>query len=170
MVDVVPRRPPSRTSDFELDEKGFRHLTWRDGTRGPMFSKFCFRRVVVAHDDGTPAEDREPVWLVTEWPEGESRPTKFTLSTLPRRMSKKHIARTIKERWRTERAYEELKGELGLDHYEDHGVIVERLRSAGISIRKDDVVRVCFSIANGRRAAETDGARSRRRRGRANTH
>lgn len=33
-------------------------------------------------------------------------------------MSKKHIARTIKERWRTERAYEELKGELGLDHYE----------------------------------------------------
>ena len=33
-------------------------------------------------------------------------------------MSKKRIARTIKERWRTERAYEEMKGELGLDHYE----------------------------------------------------
>ena len=33
-------------------------------------------------------------------------------------MSKKLIVRTIKERWRTERAYEELKGELGLDHYE----------------------------------------------------
>ncbi len=26
--------------------------------------------------------------------------------------------RIIKERWRTERAYEELKGELGLDHFE----------------------------------------------------
>ena len=56
--------------------------------------------------------------LVIEWPDGESRPTKFTLTTLPRRMSKKQIARIIKERWRTERAYEELKGELGLDHYE----------------------------------------------------
>ena len=103
---------------LQLGRKAFRHLTWRDGTRGPMFSKFCFRRVVVAHDDGTPASDRDPVWLVLEWPDGESRPTKFTLTTLPRRMSKKAIARTIKERWRTERAYEELKGELGLDHYE----------------------------------------------------
>jgi SRSO17 transposase len=103
---------------IRLGRKAFRHLTWRDGTRGPMVSKFCFRRVVVAHDDGSPAADREPLWLVSEWPEGETRPTKFTLTTLPRRMSKKHIARTIKERWRTERAYEELKGELGLDHFE----------------------------------------------------
>jgi len=82
-----------------------------------MFSKFCFRRVVVAHDDGTPVSDREPVWLVIEWPDEESRPTKFTLTTLPRRMSKKLIARTIKERWRYGARVRELKGELGLDHY-----------------------------------------------------
>src|ERR1700733_3516474 len=53
-----------------------------------------------------------------EWPAGESKPTNFTLTTLPRRMSKKRIVRTVKERWRTEYAYEELKGELGLDHFE----------------------------------------------------
>ena len=53
-----------------------------------------------------------------EWPDGESKPTKFVLTTLPRRMSKKQIVRIVKERWRTERAYEELKGELGLDHFE----------------------------------------------------
>ena len=121
-IDARGRRSAEAVSvlDFGLriGRKGFQHLVWRDGTRGPMFSKFAFRRVVVAHDDGTPAEDRDPVWLVIEWPEEESRPTKFTLTTLPRRMSKKQIARTIKERWRTERAYEELKGELGLDHYE----------------------------------------------------
>ena len=101
-----------------LGRKAFRHVSWRDGTRGPLFSKFCFRRVVVAHDDGTPASDRDPLWLVIEWPDDEKQPTKFTLTTLPRRMSKKQIARTIKERWRTEQAYAELKGELGLDHYE----------------------------------------------------
>ena len=61
---------------------------------------------------------REPVWLVIEWPEGESQPTKFFLTSLRRRMSKKQIVRTIKERWKTERVYEELKGELGFDHYE----------------------------------------------------
>jgi len=33
-------------------------------------------------------------------------------------MTKKQIVRTIKERWKTERAYQELKGELGLDHFE----------------------------------------------------
>ena len=33
-------------------------------------------------------------------------------------MTKKQIVRLIKERWRTERVYEEMKGELGLDHYE----------------------------------------------------
>ncbi|WP_437299324.1 hypothetical protein [Sorangium sp. So ce426] len=53
-----------------------------------------------------------------EWPHDETKPTKFALTTLPRRMSKKQIVRTLKERWRTELAYEELKGELGLDHYE----------------------------------------------------
>ena len=33
-------------------------------------------------------------------------------------MSKKQIVRLLKERYRTERVYEEMKGELGLDHFE----------------------------------------------------
>lgn len=103
---------------LKVGRKGFARVLWRDGTRGPIHSKFCFRRVIVAHDDGTPVADRDPLWLVVEWPDDESKPTKFTLTTLPRRMSKKQIARTIKERWRTEIAYEEMKQELGLDHYE----------------------------------------------------
>jgi SRSO17 transposase len=53
-----------------------------------------------------------------EWPDGEAEPKKFALTTLPRRMSKKQIIRILKERWRTEDAYHELKEELGLDHFE----------------------------------------------------
>ena len=53
-----------------------------------------------------------------EWPDGEAKPTKFALTTLPRCMTKKQIIRIIKERWRTEIMYEELKEELGLDHFE----------------------------------------------------
>jgi SRSO17 transposase len=98
--------------------RGFRRLTWREGPGGRLSSRFAFCPVKVAHDDGTDAGDREPIWLVIEWPEGEAKPTKFVLTTLPRRMTKKQIVRIIKERWRTERAYEELKGELGLDHFE----------------------------------------------------
>jgi hypothetical protein len=37
----------------------------------------------------------------------------FTLAALPERMSKKQIVRIFKERWRTERMYEDIEGELG---------------------------------------------------------
>ncbi|HVZ34983.1 MAG TPA: transposase [Polyangiaceae bacterium] len=83
-----------------------------------MSSRFCFVRVKTTHDDGIAIADRDPLWLVAEWPENEPAPTKFTLTTLPRRMSRKQIVRILKERWRTERMYEDLKGELGLDHFE----------------------------------------------------
>jgi SRSO17 transposase len=101
-----------------LPRTAFRRLTWRDGTRNKLKSRFAFVRVKTTHDDGIALSDREPLWLVAEWPEGESKPTKFLLSTLPRIMSKKQIVKILKERWRTERMYEDLKGELGLDHFE----------------------------------------------------
>jgi SRSO17 transposase len=122
LLDTIDRRrnDPLGVQDLgvQLGRRAFRRLTWRVGAGGKLSSRFAFRRVKVAHDDGTDAGDREPLWLVVEWPEGEDKPTKFVLTTLPRRMTKKEIVRVIKERWRTERAYEELKGELGLDHFE----------------------------------------------------
>lgn len=101
-----------------LDSKAFRRLTYREGTKNKLSGRFCFRRVKVAFEDGTEPAEREPLWLVMEWPEGEPKPNKFFLTTLPRRMTKKQIVRIIKERWRTERVYQEMKGELGLDHFE----------------------------------------------------
>jgi SRSO17 transposase len=102
----------------QLGRRAFRRLTWRVGAGGKLSSRFAFRRVKVAHEDGTEDADREPLWLVMEWPEDAKGPSKFVLTTLPRRLTKKAIVRIFKERWRTERAYEELKGELGLDHFE----------------------------------------------------
>jgi SRSO17 transposase len=122
LLDAIDRRhgPPLTAQQLGVDlrPRAFRKLTWREGPGGKLSSRFAFRRVKVANDDGTDAGDREPMWLVMEWPEGEAKPAKFILTTLPRRMTKKQIVRIVKERWRTERAYEELKGELGLDHFE----------------------------------------------------
>jgi len=101
-----------------LGRKSFRKITWRNGSKAKLSSRFCFVRVKTAHDDGNAVAEREPLWLVAEWLDGEEKPTKFTLTTLPRRMSRKQIVRIFKERWRTERMYEDLKGELGLDHFE----------------------------------------------------
>lgn len=101
-----------------LGRKAFRRVTWRQGSKAALRSNFCFLRVKTMHDDGIRLADREPLWLVIEWLDGEEKPTKFALTTLPRRMSQKAIVRLFKERWRTERMYEDLKGELGLDHFE----------------------------------------------------
>jgi len=103
---------------LRIPKKKFRKITWRGGTKAPLASRFHICRVKTVHDDGMPIENREAVWLLIEWPFGEIQPTKFMLTTLRHAMSKKQLVRHIKERWRTERMYEDMKGELGLDHFE----------------------------------------------------
>lgn len=117
--DRINTRPQSAGEVVAtLPKKAFRKITWRNGTKGKLCGRFCFVRVLTTHDDGIALALREPLWLLAEWPEGDAKPSKFVLTTLPRRMSKKQIVRLLKERWRTERMYEDLKGELGLDHFE----------------------------------------------------
>jgi SRSO17 transposase len=103
---------------WALTPKLFRRITWREGTRGSLTARFAVRRVVPAHDDGLPPQEREPVWLICEWLDGDPHPTKFHFARVPSSMTKKRLLRLLKERWRTERVYQDLKGELGLDHYE----------------------------------------------------
>ena len=64
---------------------------------------------------------REPEWLLVEWPRGEPTPTKYRLSTVPETVSIEDLVRLEKLRGRIERDYQELKDELGLDHYEGRG-------------------------------------------------
>lgn len=103
----------------ELERGGeFRRCTWRKGTKTDLSARFVAVRVVVAHDDGQPAHERQQEWLLIEWRDDEEQPANYFLSSLPARMTKKQLVRIVMQRWRTERAYEDLKGELGLDHYE----------------------------------------------------
>jgi SRSO17 transposase len=97
----------------------FRRITWRDGTRRrKLSSRFAFCRVMLTEAGRFDSVETDPVWLIIEWPRGEESPTKFSLTTLPRTTPKKELVRVLKERWRTEKAYEEMKTELGLDHFE----------------------------------------------------
>jgi SRSO17 transposase len=101
-----------------IGRRGFRRVTWREGTKGKMSSRFASERVVLAQDDLVEPSQREAVWLLMEWPNGEKAATDFTAATLPPSMSRRQLVRRVKQRWRTERMYEDAKGELGLDHYE----------------------------------------------------
>ncbi|MBC7974705.1 MAG: IS701 family transposase [Myxococcales bacterium] len=100
---------------FTLDDKEIRKVTWREGTKGSMSAKFGIVRVEPMPGGEGPQQEQ---WLIIEWPDGEHLPAKYALATLPCDYTCKQIVRILKERWRTERAYEDLKGELGLDHFE----------------------------------------------------
>jgi len=102
----------------EIGKKGFRRVTWRQGTSEKLSARFAFQRVVPFHDDGFDPSVREDVWLIMEWEDDKAAPTKFYFATLPKNMTKKKLVRIIKLRWRTERMYEDMKGQLGLDHFE----------------------------------------------------
>jgi SRSO17 transposase len=104
-----------------LAPEAWRSVTWRKGTNAPLTSRFAAVRVHAAHRDKERAERRPEEWLLIEWPEGEEKPTKYWLSTLPETTTLETLVETAKLRWRIERDYLELKQELGLGHYEGRG-------------------------------------------------
>ena len=97
-----------------LPARSYRTITWREGTKADLTSRFARVRVRAAHGERQRAEE----WLLIEWPEGEAQPTKYFLCTLPANISFEALVDTVKMRWRIERDYLELKQELGLGHYE----------------------------------------------------
>ena len=61
------------------------------------------------------------VWLLIEWPRELEAPSKYWFSNLPEGVSLRRLVRLAKLRWRVEQNYQQLKEELGLDHYEGRG-------------------------------------------------
>jgi SRSO17 transposase len=98
-----------------LPSRALRQVTWREGTHRKLRSRFARVPVRLANPDA--AEPVDQVLLI-EWPVGENEPTHYTLSTLPEQTTLRELVRRTKQRWRTERVYEDMKGELGLDHFE----------------------------------------------------
>ena len=104
-----------------LPADAWRDIAWREGADRTLRSRFAAARVRPAHRDYWRWQPHDEEWLLIEWPEGESAPIKYWLSTLPADASIARLVETAKLRWRIERDYQELKQELGLDHYEGRG-------------------------------------------------
>jgi SRSO17 transposase len=103
-----------------LSPERFQTVTFRDGPDAKRTrSRFCFLRVRAANDweKRTPFPPREE-WLIIEWPAGRNEPTDYWLSNLPADTEPERLARLARMRWKIELDYKQLKGELGLDHYE----------------------------------------------------
>ena len=108
-----------RSLAAKLDAKNkFEHFTWRTGSRRELSARFAMRRVTPCAELNHELEERSTVWLLLEWRDGEADPANYYFSSLPDDTTLETLVRLTTQRWRTERAYEDLKGELGLDHYE----------------------------------------------------
>ena len=96
-------------------------VTWRQGTRGPMSSRFVALRVRPANltlRRAAAGGELPLCWLLAEWPEGKDAPTDFWLSNLGPDTPIERLVELAKLRWRVEQDYRELKDALGLDHFE----------------------------------------------------
>lgn len=136
-VKMMPAEPkPGRRSDLLLPDKvsepaaallaraQWRSVTWRSGTKGRLKARFVAVRVRVAdgamrriggkNNQHLPGD--EEVWLVGEHRASGER--KYVLSNLPPTASLRRLASAIKARWVCEQAHQQVKEELGLDHFE----------------------------------------------------
>jgi SRSO17 transposase len=104
-----------------LPKAAWHEVGWRQGSERILRSRFAAMRVRPGHRDYEKAEPRAEEWLLVEWPKGETEPAKYWLSTLPANAKLKDLMKLAKHRWIIERDYEELKQELGLNHYEGRG-------------------------------------------------
>ena len=103
---------------LSLPKSAWHRVEWREGTAEPLSSRFARVRVRVARNDAKRRQPRPEEWLLIEWPNGESAPTKYWLSTLSESLALKSLVYFAKLRWRIERDYQELKQEVGLGHFE----------------------------------------------------
>jgi SRSO17 transposase len=117
------RRPFDSLAGLALaaGEEACVEVGWREGTRGPLSSRFVALRVRPANVKlrRTDPDGELPLcWLLAEWPPGKEEPTDFWLSNLPADTPIERLVGLAKLRWRIEQDYRELKDALGLDHFE----------------------------------------------------
>ncbi|MGC4063877.1 MAG: IS701 family transposase [Polyangiaceae bacterium] len=123
-------RPPTRGTPSEgsrsvadlIEELGpgaVRTVTWREGTKGPLSGSFAIRRVRPADGPRHPSTNYHlpgvEVWLIAEFRSDETR---YYFSNLPASASAKKIISSVKARWACEQMHQQMKEELGLDHFE----------------------------------------------------
>lgn len=121
---VARYRPPfSSLAELALaaGSDAAREVCWREGTRGPMSSRFLALRVRPANIKlrrADPGGELPSCWLLAQWPAGKDAPTDYWLSNLPADTPIERLVGLAKLRWRIEQDYRELKDSLGLDHFE----------------------------------------------------
>jgi SRSO17 transposase len=143
-----------------LADAAWQEINWRTGTRGELSARFAAARIRVADGPaqqigGKPAQHLpgEEAWLVGEHRMSGER--KYYLSNLPADAGLKTLASAIKARWVCEQVHQQMKEELGLDHFEG--------RSWTGLHRHALLTMIAFAFLQHRRLAEAKRGKNHRR-------
>jgi SRSO17 transposase len=118
LVLVHDTRPITvRAVALALPARVWRRVTWRNGTNRPWAARFAAVRVTPANEWRNRRLAPE-VWLLCEQDLGLTPRIKYFFVHLPATASLKQLVRLAHQRWAIEQQYQELKTELGLDHFE----------------------------------------------------
>jgi SRSO17 transposase len=109
---------PTNVRDLALKAKAWKNVRWREGSKGWLESRFTACRIQPSHGYVRGEPPHKEIWLLVEWPTDEKEPTKYFLCDLPKEYTLRRLVRLAKARWKIEQDYQQLKEELGLDHYE----------------------------------------------------
>ncbi|SDD36237.1 DDE superfamily endonuclease [Bradyrhizobium brasilense] len=106
-----------------LSDAKWKTVSWRSGTKGRLKARFAAVRIRIADgppqriwDKGQQHLPGEQAWLIGE--QRASGEKKYYLANLPASTDLRTLAATIKARWICKQAHQQLKEELGLDHFE----------------------------------------------------
>ncbi len=106
-----------RTLIAHQPARAWRRVSWRNGANRSWTAEFLALRVTPVVDWRTRRALRA-VWLLAERAVGASTPHRYYFSNLPATTGVTQLARVIHQRWAIEQQYQDLKSELGLDHFE----------------------------------------------------
>ena len=99
---------------LNLPKRSWRRIEWREGRPsvcpGALLACGFVSHIEITHFRKSGPEE----WLLMDRPEGEEKPAKYWLSTLPKNITFRKLVDLTKLRWRIERDYQELKQEVGL--------------------------------------------------------
>jgi SRSO17 transposase len=117
---AVADRPARQVCDLAagLGEEQFQTLAFRGRDEQEPVSRFAIVRVIAANPVDRDRRGPREEWLIIEWPEGHDQPSDYWISNLPADSTPQRLAQLARMRWLIELDYRQLKGELGLDHYE----------------------------------------------------
>ena len=107
-----------KTLAAALPRKAWKTVTYRDRDGEKIRSRFAFVRVIAARPVTEHRLAPREEWLIIERPKGADEASDYWLANLPADTAHERLARLARLRWMIELDYRQLKGELGLDHYE----------------------------------------------------